>query len=441
MTSPQENDAGGMDKRLSDEIDRIIAEYRRWGYDRAAICSRSFEIEEQARNNLAEEDGGMSIEEERDRAAGQRWLEELEAAREAVEALGGAGMEPAAERDLDHIHLILDQMRDRELERVDPTKKAAVAINPLPAYSTVSAVRSALDSLDFRPVRTEDVRGWGKGYLDDCEEAVSLNLRFTVEKDDGAWSLYVTPDTVRSMPEFASKMIHRVDDLPSLDAAIEAAEDFRAVTVARVLNVPPIKEPDWHLMIQPAGREGMTGHAAPHIAVLLAKDKAGSPAEVVHSIYLHQRPSASVFELTQEAGKWAEGFRAAMSKTQPDTRVITHTKPMEWSAGPSAPSHLQRSSLGHLRGLDSGAEDWISGAKEVRGDVVKLGASSHKHDNLFICDDHTADAALRASVDRAVQAVDHAIGVVERYQEKVREAVAEKSAKPQQQALGAGPSL
>lgn len=334
MILPQENDAGGMDQRLSDEIDRIIAEYRRWGYDRAAICSRSFEIEEQARNNLAEEDGGMSIEEERDRAAGQRWLEELEAAREVVEALGGAGMEPAAERDLDHIHLILDQMRDRELERVDPTKKATVAINPLPAYSTVSAVRSALDSLDFRPVRTEDVRGWGKGYLDDCEEAVSLNLRFTVEKDDGAWSLYVTPDTVRSMPEFASKMIHRVDDLPSLDAAIEAAEDFRAVTVARLLNVPPIKEPDWMLSIEPSGREGAKGDRAPHVAVFLYKDKAGSVAERVHALYLHQNPDSSAFELTQEAGKWADGFRSAIHRTMPHTKLIIQQKPMEWEAAP-----------------------------------------------------------------------------------------------------------
>lgn len=276
----------------------------------------------------------MSIEEQRadrDRAAAQRWLAEIEAAREAVEALGGAGMKPAEERDLDQINLILDQMRERELERVDPKKKAAVAINPLPAFSTVTAVRAALDDLDFRPVKIESDRKWARGYMENCEEAVSMNMRFTVEKDERTWSLYVTPDGVQSMPEFASKMIHRVDDLPSIDAAIEAAEDFRALEIARVLHVPAIKEPDWHLLIQPAGREGMTGHGAPHIAVWLSKDKAGSPAELVNAIYPHQRPSATVFELTQEAVNWAEGFSSAMSKAQPNTRVIVHQKPMEWT--------------------------------------------------------------------------------------------------------------
>ena len=276
----------------------------------------------------------MSIEDGKvktDRAAAERWLAEIEAARDAVEALGGAGMEPAEERDLDQINLIWDQMRERELERVDPMKKAAVATNPLPAFSTGTAVRAALDDLDFRPVKIESDRKWAKGYMENCEEAVSLNMRFTVEKDDRTWSLYVTPDGVQSMPEFASKMIHRVDDLPSIDAAIEAAEDFRALEIARVLNVPAIKEPDWHLLIQPAGREGMTGHAAPHIAVWLAKDKAGEPAELVNAIYPHQRPSATVFEWTQEAVNWTEGFRSAMSKAQPDTRVIVHQKPMEWT--------------------------------------------------------------------------------------------------------------
>lgn len=280
----------------------------------------------------------MSVEDKRanrDRGAVQRWLAEIEAARDAVEALGGAGMEPAEERDLDQINLILDQMRERELERVDPMKKAAVAINPLPAFSTVTAVRAALDKLDFRPVKIDSDRKWAEGYMENCEEAVSLSMRFTVEKDDRTWSLYVTPDGVQSMPEFANKMLHRVDDLPSIDAAIEAAEEFRALEIARLLNVPAIKEPDWHLMIEPAGREGLTGHEAPHIAVWLAKDKAGEPQELVKAIYPHQKPSSTVIELTQEAVKWTEGFQSAISKTQPNTRVIVHQKPMEWTAGPA----------------------------------------------------------------------------------------------------------
>ena len=43
------------DQRLSNEIDRIIADYKRLGYDKAAICSQSIEIEEQAAKNLTED--------------------------------------------------------------------------------------------------------------------------------------------------------------------------------------------------------------------------------------------------------------------------------------------------------------------------------------------------------------------------------------------------
>lgn len=285
----------------------------------------------------------MGIQDERDRAASQSWLDELEAAREEVEALGGVDMDPAAERDLDHIHQILDQMRDRELERVDPTKKAAVAVNPLPAFSTITAVREALSDLEFRRVKHE----WGKGYLEDCEEAVSMNMRFTVEKVDDAWSLYVTPEALESMRAFSEKMIHRIDDLPDYGDAIEAAESFRAEMIARQLNVSPIKEPDWLLSIEPSGKEGAKGSQAPHVAVWLFKDRANSVAERVHSLYLHQNPSASVFELTQDAQNWADGFRSAMSKTMPHTKMVIQQKPMEWGVSPQpvARSDAQRQTV------------------------------------------------------------------------------------------------
>ncbi len=44
-------DAGPM----SDEIDRLVRQYRQMGYSRAAICSMSFDIEELAAKNLSEE--------------------------------------------------------------------------------------------------------------------------------------------------------------------------------------------------------------------------------------------------------------------------------------------------------------------------------------------------------------------------------------------------
>lgn len=376
----------------------------------------------------------MGVQNEQDRSASERWLTALKEAREAIDALGGAGAGPAVERDLDQIDLIMDHLRSREIERLDPAKAAAVAINPLPAFSTITAVRAALEELDFRPVKAEAGRS---GYLDDCDEAISLNLRFTVEKDGGAWSLYVEPDV--EAPANANKMIYRLDGMPSRDMAIEAAEDFRATMIARLLNVPPIKEPDWHLLIKPEGREGMIGDAKPHIAIWLAKDKAGLPAEKVNSIYLHQRPSASVFELTQEAEKWSEGFRSAMRHAQPATRIIVHLSPMKWEFAQSEPSHLRRASVASLRAMAFEAESWVEQAQEVRGKVAKLGATEHKGDNLFICDDRKEDAALRSAVDQAVQAVDRAIRVAERYRENVQEAVAERVPKPQ--APEAGPSM
>ena len=423
---------------MSDEIARLIRDHKRMGYSTAAICSMSFDIEDLAAKNLAAEERHMGVQDEQDRSASRRWLTALEEAREAIDALGGAAAEPAVDRDLDQIILIIDHLRSREIERLDPAKAAAVAINPLPAFSTITAVRAALDDLDFRPVKAK--AGLGR-YLDDCDEATSLSLRFTVEKVDEAWSLYVEPEVETPLyanAGFSTKMIYRRDGMPDREMAIEAAEDFRATMIARILNVPPIKEPDWHLLIKPEGHEGMSGAAKPHIAVWFSKDKAGLPAEKVNSIYLHQRPSASVFELTQEAEKWSEGFRSAMRQVQPSTRIIVHLSPMEWAAGPPESSHLRRTSVASLRSMAFGAENWVEDAQAVRSEIVKLGATEHRGDNLFVCHDRKEDAALRSAVNQAVEAVDRAIGVAERYRETVQEVLVERSPKPQAPEAGPG---
>lgn len=96
------------------------------------------------------------------------------------------------------------------------------------------ALKAALPPLDWRPVR--DPRDPFR-FLEGVREADSLNARLTVEQDGPVWTLHVENPLANSIGD---KPLHRVDELPDMEAAFEEAEEYRVGLIARELGLPEV---------------------------------------------------------------------------------------------------------------------------------------------------------------------------------------------------------
>ena len=148
-----------------------------------------------------------------------------------------------------------------------------------------AAILAALRPLDWRNARNDQL-GVGR-YHDDVFEAESFNALFTVEPDGDSWSLHVEPPgtTARQHVMGHVRPFHREDGLPSEEAAMEAAENYRARLVAAELDAPlnaprPAPSPEvfsnfgsWHVLDEwtevrgyaiSRDRNGYSGYQAHH---------------------------------------------------------------------------------------------------------------------------------------------------------------------------------
>jgi len=86
----------------------------------------------------------------------------------------------------------------------------------------------------------------GVVIADGALESESMHIRFQIEKiDEGSWNLYVN----NPASEPLDRDYFRVDGLPDEDAAMNAAEVFRAELIARELNILP--EPEAKYTVAP----------------------------------------------------------------------------------------------------------------------------------------------------------------------------------------------
>lgn len=97
---------------------------------------------------------------------------------------------------------------------------------------------------------------------------------------------------------------------------------------------------EWHLTIEPNGDPSAKGHQAPSIGVWLNKDPSKSVSEIVHRIYPHQNPGRTMFELSEQAQRWASGFSKGVKETDPDVDLRVIGQSLQWDqevAPPPAP--------------------------------------------------------------------------------------------------------
>lgn len=94
----------------------------------------------------------------------------------------------------------------------------------------------------------------------------------------------------------------------------------------------------WHLTIEPNGDPNAKGHEAPSIGVWLNKNPSKSVAEIVHRIYPHQNPGRTMFELSEQAQRWATGFSKGVSVTDPDVDLRVTGKSLKWDQEVAPPA-------------------------------------------------------------------------------------------------------
>ena len=137
--------------------------------------------------------------------------------------------------------------RGGQLELVEVIDRPPPLPIPAPApvpdatgESNHAVIRAVLRPLDWRNAPNTNNQ-WGVGrYHDDVFEAESFHALFTVEPDGDSWSLHVEPSgtTARQHVMGHVRPFHREDGLPSEEAAMEAAENYRARLVAAELDGP-----------------------------------------------------------------------------------------------------------------------------------------------------------------------------------------------------------
>ena len=139
-------------------------------------------------------------------------------------------------------HLDLVELIDR-LPPAPILDVVDTSIQDVTDESNHAVVLAALRPLDWKNApNTFGTKGIGQ-YHDDVFQAESFNLLFTIEpmgNEEGSWSLYVEPSGTSPRDHVMGyvRPLYREDDLPSEEAAMEAAEDYRARLVAAELDGP-----------------------------------------------------------------------------------------------------------------------------------------------------------------------------------------------------------